>query len=186
MRSPLTPPTLKDLTVTKKPDHKQLDNIKAHLELIFLALESVAKINPDHILTTAKQLHLDTKITNQWELCPLQQSIQQKKSSARQKKLTLEEAKFLVLIICHLANQNQELIRRGVTLLEESLSQNQPPHQVSLLADYLDKFISTYQTRIEENDTNNDNLEQLALKLLIDLLFYSDKNGHRRLWLSLL
>ncbi len=29
-------------------------------------------------------------------------------------------------------------------------------------------------------------LTQLALKLLIDLLFYSGPNGHRRLWLALL
>jgi hypothetical protein len=31
-----------------------------------------------------------------------------------------------------------------------------------------------------------DLLTQLALKLLIDLLFYGGPNGHRRLWLALL
>ncbi len=32
----------------------------------------------------------------------------------------------------------------------------------------------------------SEQLSRLALKLLVDLLFYSSANGHRRLWLALL
>jgi hypothetical protein len=38
----------------------------------------------------------------------------------------------------------------------------------------------------EEENVSSDALSHLALKLLIDLLFYSSPNGHRRLWLALL
>ena len=38
----------------------------------------------------------------------------------------------------------------------------------------------------DENHIASNLLSQLALKLLIDLLFYSSPSGHRRLWLALL
>jgi len=39
---------------------------------------------------------------------------------------------------------------------------------------------------MEDDKVSTDVLTQLALKLLIDLLFYSGPSGHRRLWLALL
>jgi hypothetical protein len=186
MRSPLKPSTFKELSVKKTPDNKQLDNIKAHLDLILLSLESLTDITSDTILTTAKELNIDLKITNRVELWRLRQANPLRKSSGGRKKLDIEEAKSLVLIICYLANKNQELIRRAVTLLEENISQGQLIHRISLLGDYLDKFTNTYQQRMENEGISSDKIEQLAIKLLIDLLFYSDKNGHRRLWLALL
>jgi hypothetical protein len=72
-------------------------------------------------------------------------------------------------------------------LLEQLAEQNREPHQAALLGDYLDTFSNTYQERMEDGDNvSPDLLTQLALKLLIDLLFYSGSNGHRRLWLALL
>jgi hypothetical protein len=65
--------------------------------------------------------------------------------------------------------------------------QNREPHQAALLGDYLDAFNNTYQERMEDGENiSPDALTQLALKLLIDLLFYSSPNGHRRFWLALL
>jgi hypothetical protein len=37
-----------------------------------------------------------------------------------------------------------------------------------------------------EDKISTDVLTQIALKLLIELLFYSGTDGHRRLWLALL
>jgi predicted Zn-dependent peptidase len=117
----------------------------------------------------------------------LRQSNPLRKSSGGRKKLDVEEARSLVLIICHLAKQHQELIRRAVALLEQMAEQNSEPHRVALLGDYLDTFSNTYQERMEQGqNVSPDQLTQLALKLLIDLLFYSSPNGHRRLWLALL
>jgi hypothetical protein len=55
------------------------------------------------------------------------------------------------------------------------------------LGDYLDRFQNTYQERMEEPVvTSGDQLTHLGLKLLIDLLFYSQNQGAKRLWGALL
>ena len=171
----------------KVPTVNQLDNIKAHLDLVILALESIADISSEDMLAAAKELNLESVLADRVALWRLRQSNPLRKSSGGRKKLDVEEARSLVLIICYLAKQNQELLRRAVSLLEQVTEQQQKPHRIALLGDYLDKFINTYQERMEiaEKITSED-LSQLALKLLIDLLFYSGNNGHRLLWLAIL
>jgi hypothetical protein len=117
----------------------------------------------------------------------LRQSNPLRKGQGGRKKLDVEEARALVLITCYLAKQHQELIRRAVGLLEQMAEDNREPHQAALLGDYIDAFCNTYQDRMEEDATiSTDELTHLALKMLIDLLFYSGPGGHRRLWLALI
>jgi hypothetical protein len=176
-----------EFPLAKTPDSRQLDNIKAHLDLILLALESLAGISSEGMLKAAQQLHLERVIGDRVELWRLRQSNPLRKSSGGRKKLDVEEARAIVLIICHLAKQHEELIRRACLLLEQVVEQNQEPHRIALLGDYLDTFCNTYQERMEEGENvSPDLLYQLAFKLAIDLLFYSAPNGHRRLWLALL
>ncbi|MDJ0900543.1 MAG: DUF3038 domain-containing protein [Xenococcus sp. MO_188.B8] len=171
----------------KTPTVNQLDNIKSHLDLVILALEAIANITSDSVLNAAKELDLESVITDRVALWRLRQSNPLRNSSGGRKKLDVEEARSLVLIICYLAKKEQELLRRAVSLLEQITSQNKPPHQVSLLGDYLDKFINLYQERMaSQQELTPDKLSNLALKLLIDLLFYSGNNGHRLLWLAIL
>ncbi|NJL84022.1 MAG: DUF3038 domain-containing protein [Chloroflexaceae bacterium] len=178
---------LEDLPVSQPPDAHQLDNIKAHLDLILLALEALAGIGSDAILKTAQKLNLQSVAGDRVGLWRLRQSNPLRKSSGGRKKLDVEEARSLVLIACYLARENQELIRRAVTLLEQMAAQHQEPHQTALLGDYLDAFCNAYQERMAETQQlSSPDLSQLAYKLLIDLLFYSAANGHRRLWLALL
>ena len=55
-----------------------------------------------------------------------------------------------------------------------------------MLGDYLDRFGNTYEERMDEShQISSDERTYLALKLLIDLLFYSLPNGSQRLWLAL-
>ena len=169
------------------PSTNQLDNIKAHLDLVILALESIANISSEAMLAAAKELQLESVLADRVALWRLRQSNPLRKSSGGRKKLDVEEARSLVLIICYLAKQNQELLRRAVTLLEQVTQQQQPPHQTALLGEYLDKFINMYQERMEtETKITPEILTNLALKLLVDLLFYSGKNGHRLLWIAIL
>lgn len=176
-----------ELTLLKSPDLNQLDNIKAHLDLILLSLEAIANLSSEAMLQAAKELNLESTIADRVELWRLRQSNPLRKSSGGRKKLDVEEARSLVLIIAYLAKQNQELLRRAVNLLEQVTEQNQEPHHTALLGDYIDKFINTYQARMtEEREMTPTILYQLALKLLIDLLFYSGNNGHRLLWLAIL
>lgn len=168
-------------------DPVQLDNMKAHIDLVLLALETLAGIGSDAILQAAAQLKVKTAIADRVTLWRLRQSSPLRNSSGGRKKLDVEEARSLVLIACHLAKQHQELIRRAVALLEQLTEQNRPPHQAALLGDYLDAFANAYQERMSEaENTPTEMLEHLALKLLIDLLFYGGPGGNRRLWLALL
>lgn len=187
VKTPTPSPQWDDLPVAHEPDPVQLDNIKAQLDLVLMALEALAGIGSEAILQAAAELKLESIVTDRVALWRLRQSNPMRKSQAGRKKLDVEEARSLVLIICHLAKQQHELIRRAVALLEQLAQENQEPHRTALLGDYLDAFSNTYQERMEETDSvSPDVLTNLALKLLIDLLFYSSPNGHRRLWLALL
>ena len=180
-------PSWEDLPLGQTPDPMQLDNIKTQLDLVLLGLEALAGIGSEEMLRAAADLNLESMVSDRVGLWRLRQSNPLRKSSGGRKKLDVEEARSLVLIICHLAKQHQELIRRAVALLEQMAEQNSEPHRVALLGDYLDTFSNTYQERMEQGqNVSPDQLTQLALKLLIDLLFYSSPNGHRRLWLALL
>ncbi|MDY6786184.1 MAG: DUF3038 domain-containing protein [Cyanobacteriota bacterium] len=179
-------PQRQDLPLATEPDSGQLDDIKAHLDLILMALEALAGIGSEAMLQAAVQLNLEDVVGDRVGLWRLRQSNPLRKSSGGRKKLDVEEARSLVLIVTHLAQQHQELIRRAVSLLEQMAEQNQPPHQAALLGDYLDAFSNTYQERMDEGEEMAmEILNQLAFKLLIDLLFYSAPNGHRQLWLTL-
>ncbi len=168
------------------PSPMQLDNIKAQLDLVLLSLEALAGIGSDAILQAATELNLKEVVPDRVALWRLRQSSPLRKGQGR-KRLDVEEARSLVMIICHLAKHHQELIRRAVALLEQMAEQGQQPHQAALLGDYLDRFSNTYQERMDENEKiSQTQLTHLALKLLIDLLFYSANHGFRRLWLALL
>lgn len=178
---------VQDLSISSGLDVQQLDNIKAHLDLILLVLEALAKLNSESILQAVHALELEKAIADRIELWQPRQAGLLHKSSAGRKKLDIEETKSLVLIICYLAKQYQELIRRAVSLLEQVSSQGKEPHQVVLLGDYLDTFSRLYENHREDQpQITHTQLSQLALKLLVELLFYSTNNGHRRLWLALL
>ena len=170
-----------------QPDSSQLDNIKTQIDLVLLALESLAGIGSEAMLQAASALNLESKIPDRVTLWRLRQSNPLRKGEGGRKKLDIEEARSLVLIACFLAKQHQELIRRAIDLLEQAAQNDSEPHKTAMLGDYLDAFNNTYQERMEDDrNISTDKLTQLALKLLVDLLFYSSPGGHRRLWLALL
>jgi hypothetical protein len=175
-----------ELTRTE-PAPAQLNNIKAQLDLVLLALEALVGIGSEAMLQAAVDLNLESKLPNRVALWRLRLSNPLRKGEGGRKKLDVEEARSLVLIICYLAKQHQEQIRQAITLLEQVVANNGEPHKVALLGNYLDAFSNIYQERMEEDSNiSTPLLSQLALKLLIDLLFYSGSSGHRRLWLALL
>jgi hypothetical protein len=185
--SPIPTPHWEDLIKIGAPNTVQWDNIKAQLDLVLLALETLTGIGSEAMLSAAINLNLESRVPDRVALWRLRQSNPLRKGQGGRKKLDVEEARSLVLIICYLAKQHQELIRRAVSLLEQMAQNNREPHQTALLGDYIDAFCNTYQERMEEDATiSTDELTHLALKLLIDLIFYSGPGGHRRLWLALI
>lgn len=163
------------------------ENIKTQLDLVLLALEALTGIGSEAMLQAASKLDLESRVPDRVALWRLRQSNPLRKGQGGRKKLDVEEARSLVLITCYLAKQHQELIRRAVDILEQAASNNREPHSYALLGDYIDAFCNIYQERMEEDDKiSTSALSNLALKILIDLLFYSAPGGHRRLWLALL
>ncbi|PHJ61616.1 hypothetical protein VF14_06800 [Nostoc linckia z18] len=176
-----------DLIKLPAPNTVQWDNIKTQLDLVLLALETLTGIGSEAMLSAATDLNLESRVPDRVALWRLRQSNPLRKGQGGRKKLDIEEARSLVLIVCYLAKQHQELIRRAVGLLEQMAESNREPHQAALLGDYIDAFCNTYQERMEEDEQiSTDLLNNLALKLLVDLLFYSAPGGHRRLWLALI
>ncbi|MGV2828444.1 DUF3038 domain-containing protein [Myxosarcina sp. GI1(2024)] len=166
-----------DLQQLRVPDRQQLDRIEAYLDLVLLALVAIAKLNSETLLQAAEELNL-TAIVGE--------HLSRWRSGMANKSLDVEEARSLVLIICHIAERERELIRRAVSLLEQIEAEHREPESVTLLKDYLNKFINLYRSQTEERSPVTFDLSKLAWKLLTDLLFYSGSNGHRLLWLATL
>ncbi|HEY9886898.1 MAG TPA: DUF3038 domain-containing protein [Candidatus Obscuribacterales bacterium] len=168
------------------PTPEQLDNIKAQLDLVLLALEALTGLGSEAMLEAAKQLSLASLMGDRVTLWRLRQASPLRQGQGR-KKLDVDEARGLVLVSVYLAQQHQQKIRQAVTLLEAATAQNKAPHRVGLLGDYLDTFSNFYEDRMTADVAPTpDTLRDLALKLLVDLLFYSQAGGARRLWLALL
>jgi len=154
--------------------------------VLLLALEALTGLGSEAMLMAARQLHLQDLVGDRVTLWRLRQASPLRKGQGR-KKLDVEEARALVLISSYLAQQQCDRIRDAVACLEESTEQGHPPHRTAILGDYLDRFSNTYQDRMQDvAPLTPDDLSQLALTLLIDLLFYSSPGGERRLWLALL
>ncbi|WP_036486381.1 DUF3038 domain-containing protein [Myxosarcina sp. GI1] len=158
------------------PDLQQLNWIESYLDLVLLALIAITDLKTEALLQAAEEL--DLKVIND-RLSRWQQSKPNKR-----KPIEVAEARSLVLIICHLAKQHQESLRRAVSLLERVEREHRDVCEVTLLNNYIDRFITLYCRKNATPGTNVD-LSTLAWKLLTDLLFYSGDNGHRLLWLAM-
>ncbi|NJK34673.1 MAG: DUF3038 domain-containing protein [Oscillatoriales cyanobacterium SM2_2_1] len=167
--------------VTGAPTLADPQPIKAHLDLVLLALEAIAELNSEAMLHTAARLHLTDTIGDRLTLWRLRQSSPLRKGKGGRKRLDVDEARALTLIASELASQHHSKIRQTVAHLEAYSQKGRAPHQAPMVGDYLDRFFQLYEERMEERPP-----EALALKLLVDLLFYSAPTGDRRLWLNLL
>ena len=161
------------------PNPRQLDDIAVHLELLLLALDSLIEIKPRALQQIAVELNIPSAIAEKVESFP------QLRKANSQNSLELDVAKSLVVVICHLATENRELLRRAVTLLEQTNLQQSAIQRTVLLKTYLQRFEQRFSQSRQKNlipPTDS----HIALKLLIDLLFYSDVSGFRRLWNNLM
>lgn len=176
-----------DLTLTSSLDPVQLNNMKSQLDENFLALEALAVVDEQAILTAATQLDMPPTVQERIYLWQRHQPGSENAQIEESERLNVEDLRSLVLIICHLAKQHQELIRRAVALLEQLTEEQRELHTSSLLDDYINTFSKLYSEGIKHQVTSSPNaLTQLALKKIMDLLFYSTSSGHQRLWFSLL
>lgn len=176
-----------DSSLANTPSMEQLKKIQTHLELVLLGLEALTNINPNDLSLVAQDLGLNMVKVQSWKLWQERHLSKVNEIQETTQPLTIEEGRLLIVIICHLCQENQELIRRAVTLLEQMMAQNKDPLRISLLKDYFEHFKQLYHGETPKNQSlPPQQLSKLAFKLLVDLLFYSTTDGHRRLWLAVL
>ena len=161
------------------PNPRQLEDIAVHFELLLLALDSLIEIKPRTLQQKAVELNIPSAIAEKIESFP------QERQASSPNPLELDVARSLVVVISQLAQENRELLRRAVTLLEQTHLQPSAIQRTLLLKTYLQRFEqrlsqSGQKSLISQADSH------LALKLLVDLLFYSDVSGSRRLWHNLI
>ncbi len=168
-------PNRKDLNPEPQPE--QFGKITVQIQLLLLAIEALTGVPLETILQVGNLLKLEPNVPDQTQLF-------QKKSE--QDSLSTEEMRSLVLIICYIAQQDQVLIRRALGLVEQMAYQKTEFRQVTLLREYLDTFNESYQQWMTANPQTPSDLDTLAIKLLIDLLFYSKPDSHQQLWLTLI
>ena len=158
---------------------QQLDGIAVHFELLLLALDSLIEIKPRALQQKAVELNIPSAIAEKIESFP------QQRKAVPPDPLDLDVAKSLVVVISQLAQENRELLRRAVTLLEQTHLQPSAIQRTVLLKTYLQRFEQRL-SQSRQNDLISQTDSHLALKLLVDLLFYSDVSGSRRLWHNLI
>jgi hypothetical protein len=174
-----------ELSLQTRPDSAQLDRFKTQLDLVSIALESLGKVDAEAMIQSAKDLNLTSKIADRIDLWRQQSATTPLQSSDQ--RLNITTAKSLVLIVSHLAHQQQDTIRQIVAGWEKNSIQDGSHHREPLLADYIDDFIKIYRERIDDATPIADEmLDRVALKLLLELLFYSSDRGHQYLWNALL
>jgi hypothetical protein len=64
VKTPASTPQWDDLPLPQQPNEVQLDNIKAQLDLVLLALEALANIGSEAILQAAAELNLESIVAD--------------------------------------------------------------------------------------------------------------------------
>ena len=188
-----TPSNAKVLVIPQRQDYVQpplaktvpLDKIRTKLDMTLLALKVLIGINSESIVRVASKLNIPPKIVDEIALT-VGEDKGEKLAVSDNQPLKVQEAQSFILVICHLAKQNQALIRRAVALMEQMGTQDSKLQSVTLLREYICNFKKAYQDYYWNHEKMTlDNSETLALKLLVDLLFYSAPQGCNRLLSSL-
>ncbi|NEQ38927.1 MAG: DUF3038 domain-containing protein [Okeania sp. SIO3I5] len=188
-----TPTNAKVLVIPQRQDYVQppvaktvpLDKIRKKLDMTLLALKVLIGINSESIVRVASKLNIPPKIVDKIALT-VGEDKGEKWAVSENQPLKVQEAQSFILVICHLAKQNQALIRRAVALMEQMGTEDSKLQSVTLLREYICNFKKAHQDYYWNREKMKpDNSETLALKLLVDLLFYSAPQGCDRLLSSL-
>ncbi len=161
------------------------------LDLILLALEALELGGSEYMLSLAEQLELKDIIKNRLILWRLRCTNPWRRSYNRER-LTIDQAKALVIIASYLSKQLTVLIRQLLTAEEQMRAKQLPLDYHFRLGEYLERFRSHFTSRMNPRRskvaiylTSPDQLNELALSLLNQLLFCTGTMGMKRLWFSL-
>ncbi len=142
------------------------------------------------MLAVAKDLELQEIIKNRVVLWRLRTTNPLRRAHTR-RPLTLDEAKALVVIACHLARRLTVVVRQ-LLLAYQQISEKQLPLEHNFrLSEYLERFRAHFRSRMNPRRAlimtyrSDDKLNELAISLLTQLLFCTGTSGMQRFWISL-
>lgn len=163
---------------------------RLQIDLLLLAIEALDLGGSEALLRTAKDLELQDFIENRVALWRLR-STNPLRRGAQRRSMTLDEAKALVVITCHLAKRLTVLIRQLLLAHQQLLEKKLSPDHHFRLSNYLERFRAHFRARMNPKRTGviayntDEKLNELALNLLAQLLFCTGTSGPQRLWSSL-
>ncbi|MGF1495936.1 MAG: DUF3038 domain-containing protein [Elainellaceae cyanobacterium] len=163
---------------------------RQQIDLLLLAIEALDLGGSEALLRTAKDLELQDIIHNRVALWRLRSTNPLRRSSQRSP-LTVQEAKALVVITCHLARRLTVIIRQLLLAHQQLRDKQLSPEHNLRLAFFLERFRAHFRARMNPKRAavmaynSNEKLDELAMQLLSQLLFCTGTAGPQRLWSSL-
>ncbi|MGF1537845.1 MAG: DUF3038 domain-containing protein [Elainellaceae cyanobacterium] len=185
-----TPVMLNALPDPIRSDQGCPKRARQQLDLLLLAIEALDLRGAERLMQVALDLELLPVVGDRVNLWRLRSTNPLRRSSQRQP-MSLQEAKALTLITCHLARRLTAVIRQ-LLLAHQQLEEKQLSLDHNFgLAHYLERFQAHFHARMNPKRAavmayrDAEKLNQLALDLLSQLLFCTGTAGPQRLWASL-
>lgn len=185
-----TPTIIANLPVPNVSDRACPRRTRLQIDLLLLAIEALDLGGSEALLKTSQELNLQDLIENRVSLWRLRSTNPLRRSNQR-RSLSIDEAKALVVITCHLAKRLTALIRQLLLANQQLVEKQLSPEHHFRLANYLERFRAHFRSRMNPKragvaayDTD-EKLNELALQLLSQLLFCTGTAGSQRLWSSL-
>ncbi len=160
------------------------------LDLLLMALEALDLTAAETMLQIIRDLNLTVMIPNRVVLWLLR-STNPFRNLAQRLPMPLDEGKILTLLVCDLARRQTATLRHLVFVLPQLEQQNLDYKSYAPLAEYLERFRRNFRKRMNLKRSSlliyqdAAKLDELAVKLLPQLLFFTGTAGLHRLWFSL-
>jgi hypothetical protein len=189
-------PAMPPVALSVLPDPVVPDNVcpkraRQQLDLLLLAIEALDLGGSEAFLIASKELGLQEIVKNRVSLWRIRATNPLRRNSQR-RSLSLEEAKALTFIICHLSKRLTVLLRELLFGYDQLLGRQMSVENFPRLAYYLERFRSHYRARMNPKRSqvmeyldNPEQLDKMAIALLAQLLFCTGTSGTQRLWSSL-
>jgi hypothetical protein len=163
---------------------------RLQIDLILLAIEALELSGSEAILNFAQELELKEIIKDRVNLWRMRSSNPLRRAHIR-RPLTILEAKSLVVIACYIARRLTVVIRQ-LLMIHQQMDDKQIPLEQNLrLSNYLERFRAHFKSRMSPRRSislalnSDEKLDELAIKLLGQLLFCTGTAGMQRFWIGL-
>jgi hypothetical protein len=185
------PPVLNTLPDISMATERCSPHIHQQIDLILLAIEALELGASEHMLAMVKQMELQEIIQNRVSLWRLRCSNPWRRSYTRDF-LTLDQAKALILLAGYRAKPLMVLIRQLLIAEQQMRKKKLPLENHFRLSEYLERFRAHFRSRMNPRRAkvaiylaSEEQLNELAISLLIKLLFCTGTKGIERVWISL-